>query len=140
MTRKLNVAIVGCGQISDSHIKSWKNIRANIVAVCDTNASLAKSKAEKWGILRYYEDVSEMVKEENLGAVSVCTPANVRLNVVKPIIEMGVNVVIEKPFAMSSTEAEKMIVTGFVASTLKMVPDDLRDRIADFVATRLEAN
>lgn len=109
MTSDLNVAIVGCGQISDSHIKSWREVGAKVVAVCDKDVSLAKSKAEKWGILRYYEDVSKMIKEENLDAVSICTPANVRLNVVKPIIESGVHVVIEKPFAMSVAEAEKMV-------------------------------
>jgi Fe-S cluster assembly protein SufD len=35
-------------------------------------------------------------------------------------------------------EAVRMIVSGFVASTLKLVPEDLRERISGFVATRLE--
>ena len=35
-------------------------------------------------------------------------------------------------------EAVRMIVSGFVASTLKLVPEDLRERISEFVATRLE--
>jgi predicted dehydrogenase len=50
-----------------------------------------------------------MLKKENLDVASVCTPANVRFEVVKPIIENGIHVVIEKPFAMSVAEAEKMI-------------------------------
>lgn len=39
---------------------------------------------------------------------------------------------------IEETEAVRMIVSGFVASTLKQVPDDLVERIADFVAQRLE--
>ena len=35
-------------------------------------------------------------------------------------------------------EAVRMIVSGFVGTTLKQMPDDLRDRIADFVEQRLE--
>jgi len=35
-------------------------------------------------------------------------------------------------------EAVRMIVSGFVASTLREVPDDLRERVHDFVVTRLE--
>jgi len=36
------------------------------------------------------------------------------------------------------SEAIRMIVSGYVASTLQLVPADLRERIEDFVNTRLE--
>jgi len=39
---------------------------------------------------------------------------------------------------LTKPEAVQMIVSGFVADTLKMVPEDLRSRIADFVQQRLE--
>lgn len=39
---------------------------------------------------------------------------------------------------LTKPEAVQMIVSGFVADTLKMVPEDLRVRIADFVEQRLE--
>ena len=104
----LNVGIIGCGHIADSHINAWKGAGARVVAVCDKNMAIARTKAVKWGISQIYEDASQMVKEESLNVVSICTPANVRLGVVKPIMEKGVHVVIEKPFAMSVDEAEKM--------------------------------
>lgn len=107
--KPLNVAIVGCGYISEAHLEAWRNIDANIVAVCDKNVSIAKSKANKWRIPRFYEDVSKMVEAEDLDVVSVCTPANVRLSVVRPIVEAAVHVVIEKPFAMSVKEAKEMV-------------------------------
>jgi len=109
MSVALRVAVVGCGFVAESHIEAWRNVGARVVAVCDKNASLAQSKAEKWRIPRYYEDVSKMIKEEKLDVASICTPANVRLGVVKPLMENGIHVVIEKPFAMSVAEAEKMV-------------------------------
>jgi len=36
-------------------------------------------------------------------------------------------------------EAVRMIVGGFVADTLKLVPEDIRERITGFVDERLEA-
>lgn len=105
----MNVGIIGCGQISDSHWKAWKAAGARVVAVCDKNADLAEYKARKWGVPRHYEDISRMIEEEKLNVVSICTPANVRLQVVTPVIENGIHVVIEKPFAISIDEAEKMI-------------------------------
>jgi len=109
MRKNFNIAVVGCGQISDSHIQAWKSVSCKIVAVCDKNVAFAKSKASRWGIPRYYEDVSKMLEEENLDVVSICTSANARLSVLRPIIEAGVNVVIEKPFATSVSEAEKIL-------------------------------
>lgn len=106
---QLQVAIIGCGFIAEYHVQAWRNVGAKIVAVCDKDVSLAKSKAEKWRITRYYGDIHEMIREENLDVASICTPANVRLDVVKPLLEKGIHVVIEKPFAMSVAEAEKMV-------------------------------
>ncbi len=43
-----------------------------------------------------------------------------------------------KSRGLTKPEAVKMIVSGFVSDTLKMVPEDLRQRINDFVEQRLE--
>jgi predicted dehydrogenase len=105
----LRVAIVGCGWIADEHLKAWRSMGAKVVALCDKDATLAKTKAEKWGVQRYYKDVSRMVDSEKIDVASICTPPNFRLSVIEPLVEKGVHVVIEKPFAMSIPEAEKVI-------------------------------
>jgi predicted dehydrogenase len=64
MSTPLRVAIVGCGQIADEHMKAWRNVGAKVVALCDKDVTLAKTKAEKWGVQRYYEDVSHMIDSE----------------------------------------------------------------------------
>ncbi|MDF1545264.1 MAG: Fe-S cluster assembly protein SufD [bacterium] len=43
-----------------------------------------------------------------------------------------------KSRGIERNEAVRMIVGGFVQSTFKLVPEDLKDRLSDFVATRLE--
>lgn len=43
-----------------------------------------------------------------------------------------------KSRGLSMSDAVQMIVSGFVAGTLKMVPEDLRNRIGNFVEQRLE--
>jgi len=109
VNKDLEVAVVGCGYVSDNHIRSWNNVGANVAAVCDKNVSAAQSKSREWEIPKYYESVSRMIKEENLDVVSICTPPQVRSAVVTPIMNKGIHVVIEKPLALSITEAEKMI-------------------------------
>ena len=50
-----------------------------------------------------------MINSEKIDVASICTPPNVRLSVIEPLVEKGVHVIIEKPFAMSIPEVEKMI-------------------------------
>jgi len=107
--KSLRVGIIGCGSVAESHVYAWRNSGARVVAVCDVNSSLARFKAEKWRVPRWYDDVSRMVDSEDLDAISVCTPPNARLSVVKPVAERGIHAVIEKPFALSVEEAEKMV-------------------------------
>ena len=72
--KSLRVGIIGCGSVAESHVYAWRNSGARVVAVCDVNSSLARFKAEKWRVPRWYDDVSRMVVSEDLDAISVCTP------------------------------------------------------------------
>ena len=47
---KIRVAIIGTGRISDLHaIEYLHNPDAEIVALCDSDIDLAKTRAKKWG-------------------------------------------------------------------------------------------
>jgi len=70
----MNVGIVGCGFISGIHINAWKDAGLSVVAVCDLNEKAAMQFAKEWRIPSYYTNFSEMLKNEDLFAVSVCVP------------------------------------------------------------------
>ena len=74
MEKKLRVGIVGVGNIAQSHIDAYKkDPHAEVYALCDINEERLKKNGEKHGITRLYTDVKEMVKLEELDAVSICT-------------------------------------------------------------------
>ena len=57
----LTVALVGCGQFADEHVKEVSKIeRASLVAVCDTEELMAEQLAERYGIPRYYGSIEAM--------------------------------------------------------------------------------
>jgi len=105
----LRVGIVGCGFISNEHVPAWRGAGAQIVAVCDKNASLAESHAKRWGIPKYYESIDHMMEHEGLDVVSICTPPQIRSAVITPFIQHGTHVVVEKPFSLSVAEASNII-------------------------------
>ncbi len=53
-----------------------------------------------------HEDV---IKENGLDLVSVCTPPSTHKDVTLDVIESKINVVCEKPLALSSKEAKEMV-------------------------------
>ena len=52
---KMNVAVVGCGQVAEGHLSAWNKIAsARTVAVCDINNKLVEETAKRWNIPSKY--------------------------------------------------------------------------------------
>ena len=106
----MNVGIVGCGFISGIHVNAWKDAGQSVVAVCDLNKKAAKEFSKEWNIPKYYTNFSEMLKKEKLFAVSVCVPPKFHASVATEALEVGCNVVVEKPFTENTEDAKKLLV------------------------------
>ena len=108
--RKIRVAIVGCGQISEAHIKEIKFIKgAEIVGVCDILESLAQDIAERNDIPYVFNNVENMIDRVRSDVVHITTPPHTHLPIGLQVLEKGVNAYIEKPFGLNFEEAEKLI-------------------------------
>ena len=92
----MNVGIVGCGFISGIHINAWKDAGLSVVAVCDLNEKAAMQFAKEWRIPSYYTSFSEMLKNEDLFAVSVCVPPKFHAKIAIEALKSGCNLVVEK--------------------------------------------
>ncbi len=115
----MDYALIGCGRVAPNHIKAAKENGFRIVAVCDVDFShidalfekAGFSEEEKQGIARY-ADYREMLKKEPLTLVSVALPSGLHAEAAKCVISHGVNVIIEKPIAMSLADADEIIRLG----------------------------
>ncbi len=110
----LRVGIVGCGDVAQwAHIPALKKIKnAELAAVCDEDESSAKRVAKKFHISRYYTDFSQMLNKEKLDIVDVCTPPQTHPALSIQAMEAGCHVLVEKPMAISTPEADEMIRAG----------------------------
>jgi predicted dehydrogenase len=107
----MKVGIVGCGYVSGLHVNAWRDIGASVTAVCDLNEKTAMQFAEKWRIPYYYTGFSEMLHGEDPFAISICTPPQFHANLAIEALESGCNVVVEKPFTVTTKEANKIMDT-----------------------------
>lgn len=114
MGRKLRVAVVGCGGIANQkHFPalSKQNDKCEIVAFCDILEERAKAAAEKYGSsdAKVYTDYREMLKDDTIDVVHVCTPNVSHMPITVVAFEAGKHVMCEKPMAATTEDAQKMM-------------------------------
>jgi predicted dehydrogenase len=105
------VGIIGCGNIARSHANAYKKI-PNVEII--TAAELDQNRREKFsvdfGLSTSYEDYTEMLKEENLDIVSVCTWPKTHCDATYKAASSGVKgIMCEKPMAVNLKEADQML-------------------------------
>jgi UDP-N-acetylglucosamine 3-dehydrogenase len=79
-----------------------------LIAISDINQNIAKKVAEKFNC-KYYKDYKEMLSKENIDAVSIAVPTSLHKKVALDVIKFKKHLLIEKPIAASSKEAEEII-------------------------------
>ncbi len=109
----MKYALIGCGRISPNHLAAAIKNNLEIVAVCDIIPEhmenlLSKFKIDNSNIKRY-TDYKEMLKKEQPQLVAIATESGKHAEIAINCLELGANVIIEKPIALSLEDADKII-------------------------------
>jgi UDP-N-acetyl-2-amino-2-deoxyglucuronate dehydrogenase len=115
--KKLNYAIIGCGRISKMHLEALysNKIKFNPVAVVDLKEDLAKKIANDMNEefssskVKVYTSYEKMLKENKVDVVAVSTDSGYHPQIAIKALEHGVNVICEKPMALSIADCDKII-------------------------------
>jgi predicted dehydrogenase len=108
--KKLRVAVVGCGGISDLHFRTFKKFAdVEVVAGVDLRPERLEWAKNTHGVAETFTDWKEMLKRVKPDAVDICTPNGVHAPAVIDALNAGCHVETEKPMAMTPRECEKMI-------------------------------
>ena len=106
--KKLKVGIIGTGWIAEAHIESYKQMDdVEVVAAADLIPGKAEAFMKRYGVegVRFYPSHKELIDNEELDAVSVCTYNTAHAAPTIYALEHGVNVLLEKPFTVTLEEA-----------------------------------
>lgn len=105
----LRVAIIGCGNIFNMHATSIANLPdVTLVGVCDIKKEKADFQAEKYHTTAYY-DYKEMLLHEKPDVVHICLPHYLHSVVSEYALNNGVNVICEKPMALTYEDACRLV-------------------------------
>jgi len=103
---KMNIAIVGCGDIGGFVALGCRlNRKINIAACVDTSAERAEAFAKKHRIASSYQDYRELFQHKDLDAVYLGVPHYLHHAMILECLENGYNVFCEKPVTVSMDEA-----------------------------------
>jgi predicted dehydrogenase len=124
---KIKVAVIGCGSIAKyRHIPEYAaNPNVELTAFCDFDRQLADKFAEEYGA-RSYIDYNELLKNEDVDAVSVCTQNVDHAKVSIASANAGKHVLCEKPIATSIEEATAMIKAAANSGVYLMIGHNQR--------------
>jgi predicted dehydrogenase len=113
MARVIRIGIIGCGGIANGkHMPSLSKVAdCEMVAFCDIVVERAEKAAKTYGTpdAKVYEDYKELLKDPEIEVVHVCTPNRSHSFITVDALEAGKHVMCEKPMAINSAEAQKML-------------------------------
>jgi predicted dehydrogenase len=134
--------IVGCGDVTE--VKSGPAFGrvpgSSLTAVMRRDGARARDYADRHGVPRWSDDARDVIEADDVDAVYVATPPSSHATYVHQAARAGKPVYVEKPMALTVTEAEGMVaacadagVPLFVAYYRRALPrfEFVRARLAD---------
>ena len=109
----LKVGIVGCGRIAHKHVEAINSLPElyELACICDINSDAMNNFTKLIGrnkVVKYVQ-YSEMVKNEKLDLISICTPSGLHALHSIEASRYGINVLCEKPVTTLLDDGYKVI-------------------------------
>jgi predicted dehydrogenase len=105
--KEIRVGVVGIGHLGGYHLQKYQQIPdCRIIGVVDTIEERSRRASELYGckVVEDYRTLAEMVD-----AVSIAVPTGAHYEVASFFLKAGVDVLLEKPIAVTLAEADELI-------------------------------
>ncbi|MBP3950015.1 Gfo/Idh/MocA family protein [Bacillus suaedae] len=124
---KLKIGVIGCGSIAKfRHLREYANNgQVEIIAVCDIVEDRVNEFAKEYEATAY-TSYEELLTNQDIDAVSVCTPNYLHAPVSIAALKAGKHVLCEKPMATSRADGEAMIAAAKEANKKLMIAHNQR--------------
>lgn len=118
----LRIGVVGPGMIGRVHLGAARAAGAEVVALAASTAARAAAAASELGIPRAFAGAEELVVDDSIDVVHVCTPNRLHAPLAIRALEAGKDVICEKPMALAFVEAEEVATVAARTERILAVP------------------
>ena len=119
----INLGIIGCGwQTEQAHLPVLSRLPGiRPVAACDILTERLERVQRRFGIQRVTPDWTEIMADPSIDAILIATPADSHVYLAEAALEANKHLLVEKPFALTVTEAERLAEKARLTSAVSMV-------------------
>jgi predicted dehydrogenase len=108
--KKIRVAVVGVGDFGRNHVRVWRDLEGvELVGIVDTNGERARQIAAEFGT-QVIPDLASL--PGCVDAVSLAVPTVEHARTGCRLLELGIDVLVEKPIAASLAEADELVAAA----------------------------
>ncbi len=126
---KLGVGLIGTGWVAGEHLKAFRqNPHTEVLGICSRERARAEARARELELAncRPYTELGEMLKDERIHIVSICTPHHLHAEQAIQCAEAGKHLLIEKPIAITLESLRQLQATVAQARVKTVVSFVLR--------------
>jgi len=121
----IRVAVIGVGVFGRNHARVFSELQKSgeaveLVAVCDANPERAAEIAMEFKC-QAFTSLEQLLAKSKFDAACVSVPTVHHLGVAKTLMEAGIDVLIEKPVAVTLQEADELIRIARTKQRIGMV-------------------
>ena len=129
MTEPVRIGVVGAGAIAQlTHLPVLSRMRgATLVALADNDRPKARALADRFDIADVYTDIEDLL-EQDIAAVVIATPNHLHEPHVLRAIAAGVDVLCERPLALSARGVERIVNAAARAGRKVLIGNNHRFR------------
>lgn len=104
------IGLIGCGGISEYHLRADRVLGLEVLALCDSDPARAqKRRAEFYPSARVCADAAELLARPDIEVVDIATHPRERIALVEAALLAGKHVLSQKPFALALADAHRLL-------------------------------
>jgi predicted dehydrogenase len=108
--RTVKTALIGAGFVGPHHVEAARRLGfVEVTAVAGSSKASSEAKASAMSIPRAYADYRALLDDPDVEVIHNCTPNELHFPVTMAAIERGKHVISDKPLALNSGDARKML-------------------------------
>lgn len=103
------IALIGCGGISEYHLRAYRAMRLDVVMFCDRDRSRAeRRRAEFYPAAMVAEDYRAVLARDDIAVVDIATHPAERIEIIEAALHAGKHVLSQKPFVLDLKDGERL--------------------------------
>lgn len=111
-SNEFGVALVGAGMVAKTHLAAIRDAAGVALrGIAARSPDRAKTLLTDWPDARLYPDVAAIAADPEVKVAIIVTPPDARLDLIAPLVKAGKHILLEKPVARTTAEAEQVVTT-----------------------------